>query len=759
MLAEPSFERGVRDASDPMPYEPSVPCAACARGVDPLRAACVSITETSVHYFCTRRCRESYVASEAAHQQTVARTTEPRALAVPSESAPSLGPTGASFEQVARRVAPAEPSTPLWPLLASPIFALLGTLPVRSFDQLGALGLIGVAAVFTSRATLTREHGSLFGWLAAPIGVSLFSLASLLGQDAPELLGAMGQPAACLFSAVVGVLIMWLREHWLERERATQIALRTELSARLSPRVRVSTAPPASSLAPHEVRRASASPQLSERKLEQVAIGDEVVLDSGTVAPVDGVVVSGFGEVLPYPRARVPVQRQRGQVVLAGALLTQGSLRIRASAVGDQRALFRVFAEGGSEPDERGPGTGQLALASAAERMEHGMQLSLLAVALAFFGPVGVAAKLSGLAAALLAAPAVALARGIRGAYQRAIVSGSARGVHYREPASIERAGSVDTAVLRVEGPLVSRSYTLLEVFSLSEAHDARALLALALAAELADESHGIARAVREHAESLGVEPASLRRLMPARGRGISALTDGQGTLVFGSRAALLQAGVSVAVADREAQRAELLGQRVVFLALGGRARGLFVFAQTVQPEARVALQTLFDLGLEVELVSGDHRPTVEAIARTLDITQVKAELSSEQRAAEVRRLREGEARVVAIGHIPEDRALLAAADLSLSLDAASPAGEHDVVYDITTASPDLRDAAAALGLARRVRREVRLALFASGLSGGLGLLSAFGAVPPLLFHFLALTVDWLCLARPGWGFAAGTRT
>ncbi|MDB4985273.1 MAG: Lead, cadmium, zinc and mercury transporting ATPase [Myxococcaceae bacterium] len=735
VLLEPQTSSSGAERESAMPYRPSVPCAACARGVDPLRAACISMTEASVHYFCTRSCRESYVQSEVAHQQKVMRGPDVRWV----PEAASM-PRSSSFEPVARRVTPAAASTAVWPLVASAALVSLAALPLPGVDRLAALGLTSVAALFASRTALTRQRGSLGGWLVAPLGVALFSLASVLSHGLRNRLG-LSHALLWLSSGAFGVLLMWLREHWLEREQAVLSALRTELAARLSPRTRVSSAPAAA-----EPGRPAAAPVLQELALERVRPGADIVLDAGSVVPVDGVVISGFCEVLPYPRARVPVERQRGQVVLAGALLTRGSLRLRVTQVGDERALFRVF---GAQPHPVDAPSAALSIARRAENLESGLQLAVLATLLSFVGQAPVSVKLAGLAAALLSLPAIALARGIRGAYRRATVAASARGVHYRDATSLERAGALDTAVLRVEGPLVARAYTLIEICSLSPSHDATALLELALAAEQAHESHGIAGAVRDYAASLGVQAAPLRRLLHTRGRGVSGLTDGQGALVFGSRAALLGAGVSVAVADREAQRAEQLGQRVVFLALGGRARGLFVFAQTVQPEARVALQTLFDLGLEVELVSGDHRTTVEAIARTLDITQVKAELSSEQRAAEVRRLRDGEAKVIAIGHIPEDQPLLAAADLSLSLHAALPAREHDVVYDITTSSPDLRDAAAALSLARGLRREVRQTLVGCGMAAAIALLTASGRLHPLLCLGAAALVDWLCIAAP----------
>jgi Cu+-exporting ATPase len=297
----------------------------------------------------------------------------------------------------------------------------------------------------------------------------------------------------------------------------------------------------------------------------------------------------------------------------------------------------------------------------------------------------------------------------------------------------------------------VPRSYTLVEVHALTPELNGDALLAWARAVESAAEGHPIARAIRKYAETFGIEAPVARRMSYARGAGVSGFTDGQGAVVLGSRAALLQAGVSVAVADREAQAAEHDGHKVVLIALGGHVRGLFVFAQELRTEARVAVQSLFDLGLEVELVSGDHRNTVEALARTLDVLQAKAELGREQREAEVRRLRDGEARVVAIGNAEDAGGMLTAADVGMCLEGApevhTPGDLRAIAYDVITASADLNDAAYALRTARETRRALLLVWALSGSAALLALLGALSLLPAWLCALAGLLIDAACLA------------
>jgi Cu+-exporting ATPase len=312
----------------------------------------------------------------------------------------------------------------------------------------------------------------------------------------------------------------------------------------------------------------------------------------------------------------------------------------------------------------------------------------------------------------------------------------------------MERTGRVTAAALCADGTVTQGLCTLLEVSPLLREQDHRELAALAMGAELVAEPHPLAEAVRRFGEERGISPTSLRRAAYTRGRGVTALVDGGGPLVLGNRQSLLNAGVSVAVADREAQRAESEGRTVVFLSVGGRVRGLLVFEDPVRAEARSAVQRLIDLDVEVVLMSGDHRATVEALARTLDITHVKAELTTEERAAEVGRLREAGGVVAVIGRVPADELPLSAADIGLTLDAAGSSLEGDV----SVASGDLRDAAEALVIARLARRAAQNTLTLASVGGMvLGASAALGVLHPVFVLGLSLGFD-------AWAMPAASR-
>ena len=151
-------------------------------------------------------------------------------------------------------------------------------------------------------------------------------------------------------------------------------------------------------------------------------------------------------------------------------------------------------------------------------------------------------------------------------------------------------------------------------------------------------------------------------------------------------------------------------------------------------------MQRLIDLGVEVVLISGDHRGTVEALAKHLDIGHVKAELLPDERGAEVRRLRETGGVVATVGRRGHDDAALAAADVQVVLGAAGGVEDERAV---SLTSEDVRDAAAALWLARAARRAAWRGTLAAALGGAFFVaLAAFGVAAPAVAALFALGVD-----------------
>ena len=199
------------DAS--LPYEPSVACAHCAKGVDPLRAPAVLALDEGFRYFCGQACRTHYRA------QGSRRIPTPRI-----KSEPGLSPRGDELTRMlsAQDLAatrPEAPRTHAWPVVLAGAFALVGLLPVQFAPMLAALSLTALAGWVAVRASISREDSGVVAWLAGPTGVSLLALSGLFGEGS----------AVRLFAAALGVSALWTRE-WLA-ERAARARARPRACA------------------------------------------------------------------------------------------------------------------------------------------------------------------------------------------------------------------------------------------------------------------------------------------------------------------------------------------------------------------------------------------------------------------------------------------------------------------------------------------------------------------------------------------------
>lgn len=700
----------------------------CGTSVEPLRAREVLFFEDGFRFLCSADCRARYRDGERDHEAA----REAARIAAPSPSRP-MPPrplrgvrrlAGHSPEaSAAHRALRAPPEAPPWfGLAAAGLGVVLGALaksPILAVLVTFAVG--GAAASALIRGWSARREVGWVGWALGPAGAVLAAFAALAatgpGQDAR--LGLVGSAIA-----------------------AGAVVLRTWLDARSNQPVEDVTSFLAAKM-PSSVRVPVPSAEWSldvgwqEVPPSRVRAGQEIVVGEGEVVAVDGVVQGGEAFVVLHPTARTPVRRLAGDALLAGARVVEGEVRVLVSRVGDERALVRPASFGE-------PGTRRSApLTTLAARLTRwGGLLALVGAAggvLLTAGDGGLASQLSAAAAVLLAAPLVAIRRASEAPYVAAAATAAERGVAFSSARTLDRAGRTAVAALCTHGTVTEGDPEVVEVHAIGETR-VEPLVALVAGAEAAAEGHPIARAIQRFAEAQGLPPESVRRASSSPGRGVTAVSPQGQELVVGNRALLLDEGVSVAIADADAARAEERGHTVVFVGLEGRIRAVISLRDEDRLGARAAVQRLIDLGVEVVLISGDHRGTVESLARHLDIGHVKAELMPDERGAEVRRLRETGGVVATVGRPGHDDAALAAADVQIVLGAAG-AAESERAVSLT--SEDVRDAAAALWLARAARRAAWRGTMVATVGGAaLVGLAALGVAAPAVAAGLALGVD-----------------
>ncbi len=695
-----------------------------------MRAGAVILLADGYRYLCDSACADRFRQGERAHD----RSPKSRLVEVtPPE--PTVQPTRITLVDAGRdsvvsisTVPEKEEEAPIsalrdprLALVASAVAALCGALSANiwmaALSCTANLIAIGVSIIAFFDA---RRHTDVLSWLLAPVGACIATVAALAHvlDDEKAWFGMVG---AAVASAAL------LARAWIDARSREPVSRIVEALLRKMPKV--VSVPVASSTD----RLGGAQKEVST---DLIRTGEEVLALEGETVAVDGVVKAGEAMALLHPGARVPVRRVIGDPLLAGARIVEGNVRILATRVGEDRALVRPnrFRHGGDR--ESAP---VVTVAQAISRW--GGLLVIVAAGGALFLAEGHAfsLQLSAAAAVLLAAPLLAIRRAADSPLVAAAATAGERGIVFHNARSLERAGRVTVAALATRGTITEGKPEVVEIHAIDDT-PVTPLIALAAAAESAAEGHAIARAILRFAEARGVSPESVRRAQFLPGRGVTALAPGGEPLVIGNRQLLLDEGVSVAVADAEATRAEAMGRTAIFIGLGGRVRAVLAIEDDLRPGARSAVQRMMDLHIEVVLISGDHRGTVEALAKNLDIDHVRAELLPDEQGTEVRRLGETGGALAAIGRPIHDDAALAAAYVPVVLGAAGgPAGERAVAL----ATEDIRDAAAALWIARAARQGAWRGALVAAIGGLLTVATAtMSWAPPAVAAVIALLLD-----------------
>lgn len=696
-----------------------VPCASCRAPVDPLRAAAVRVVDERFRFYCTRECRDRD-APTPPRAPRPARTNAQRSsvlevadmLAIPRASLPAAVLDGSQDlgaqddDDAARRRRAPEPADPIPPalaVLAATFASLVAGVEVVSPSARVALTALSVAVSFgTALRGLWSARGDVgvLGWVVGLVG-AIIPTATALGGPLPGL--ALGLRDTALLAALGPVVT------WAARTRRVAGQSRLEEFRRTLPEDALLPASGDPADTAHEVVRAST-----------LHAGVEVLVRAGDFVPVDGVIRAGEAEVRPWPAAATTQRRGVGEPVLAGARVLGGSIRVLATRAGDEVAWARLARLMNDSVD--GPRTVRLAR-RLAELVPLGVVAAAATTALlrVFFAASDVPRAI---ACVLALAPCALAASVVEMPFIDALVAAARRGIVFRDAASVEAAGAVGTVALCLRGTVTLGRMELTDVVSMG-ARAERALLAVVAGCEESVDDP-IASAVRAAAAARGVRPESVRRPVPLPGHGVLAVSASGEPIVVGNTRALLAEGVSVAQGEDVMTAIEGAGRTALLIACDGRLEGVIGLQDPVRDEARSAVQAMIDAGFDVALLGGASRTTMEALAATLDVSNLRPEVLPEERAAVVRGMSEIGNGVVVIGRPAKDGAALAAADAAISLEAAGGSGGETAV---ALASDDLRDAAAALVLARRARDRA-LKVLALGIGGtGLGAFAA-AAVP-----------------------------
>jgi P-type Cu+ transporter len=446
--------------------------------------------------------------------------------------------------------------------------------------------------------------------------------------------------------------------------------------------------------------------------IEAVLVDEIVRVRPGETVPVDGLVIegrSGVDESMVTGES-IPVGKGPGDEVVGGTLATTGTLLVRATRVGRDTVLARIIrlvaeAQGSRAPIQR------LADVVTGRFVPAVLVLAALTFVVWYlFGPAPAfeLALLNTVAVLIIACPC-ALGLATPTSIMVGTGKGAEAGVLFRDAAALEHLGSVRTVVLDKTGTITEGRPRVVRVVRLPDAPPDETLLALVAATELGSE-HPLGDAIVRHVrDEFGLRVVDAEAFEATPGEGVAARVDA--TDVRAGRASFLAAaGIDTTALVTIADELAADGVTPVLVAVAGRPAAVIGVADTVKPGSAEAIEALHRLGLRVVMLTGDHHRTAAAIARSMGIDAVRAEVRPDGKADVVRALGVEHGPVAMVGDGVNDAPALASAAVGIAMGTGTDVAMESA--GVTLMRGDLRALLSAVALSRATMRNIRQNLF-----------------------------------------------
>ena len=562
------------------------------------------------------------------------------------------------------------------------------------------------------------------GWKALRAGSGNMDLLVALGTSAGyglsvyRLLGSHGGHGAphLYFEASALVITLVLLGKWLEAraKRQTTEALRA-LNA-LQP----------------ELARVRRNGREQVLPLARVRLGDEVIVRPGERIPVDGLVLEGASEVDEslITGESLPVPRHEGDKVTGGAVNGEGLLLVRTTALGAESTLARIVRLVESAQARKAP------IQRLVDRVSAVFVPAVVAIALVTALAWGLgtgdweAAILNAVAVLVIACPC-ALGLATPAALMAGTGVAARHGILIKDAQALEVAHAVRTVAFDKTGTLTEGKPELVACEAVDGRHGE--LLALAAAMQ-AHSEHPLARAVTAVAERSHLDVPAAAEVRAVAGRGMAARVAGR-ELRLGSSRFMRELGVDSAALQPHADVLAAQGRTVSWLAdasAAPRLLGLLAFGDKPKAGAADAVKALQALGVRTVLITGDNAGSARAVAQTLGIAEVRAEVLPADKAAIVAQLQQAGGRVAMVGDGINDAPALAAADLGLAMSTGTDVAMHAAGITLMRGDPAL--VGHALDISRRTYAKIRQNLFWAFVYNVVGIpLAALGQLSPVV--------------------------
>ncbi|HUU08641.1 MAG TPA: heavy metal translocating P-type ATPase [Dehalococcoidales bacterium] len=448
----------------------------------------------------------------------------------------------------------------------------------------------------------------------------------------------------------------------------------------------------------------------AEIPIEDVQVGDLIVVRPGERVPVDGIVRRGHSTIdeSMITGESIPVEKKTGDEIIGATINKTGSFRFEATKVGKDTTLARIIrlveeAQGSKAPIQR--------LADIIASYFVPTVIGIATVTFIIWYLVGPAPSLTFALLNFIAVLIIACPCALGLATPTAIMVGTGKGAEYgiliRDAEALERSHQINTVLLDKTGTLTQGEPEVTDIVAATSISQEE-VLKLAASAERGSE-HPLGEAIVRAASEKKLKLYAVSNFNAIPGHGIEASVKKK-PLILGNLRLMESKGLSLNGMEKEAERLRAEGKTVMFLGWDSQVVGIIALADTLKANAREALNALRRMGIEVGMLTGDNQRTAEAIAREAGIDRVLAEVLPEHKAQEVKKL-QGKGKVVAmVGDGINDAPALAQADIGIAIGTGTDVAME--TGDITLISGDLTAIATAVSLSKRTMRTIKQNLF-----------------------------------------------
>ncbi|MEZ2126445.1 MULTISPECIES: heavy metal translocating P-type ATPase [unclassified Sinorhizobium] len=612
------------------------------------------------------------------------------------------------------------------PMVGLPFRESIGE-PLASWIELALATpvVLWAAQPFFRRALASIANRSPNMWTLIGLGVGAAYLYSVVATLAPDLFphgfrshgGAV--PVYFEAAAVIVALVFVGQVLELKARERTGSAIRALLD-----------------LAPKTARRITSDGKEIDVPVEDIVVGDRLRIRPGERVPVDGSVVEGQSTVdeSMITGEPLPVEKIAGDMLTGGTINRNGALVMTAEKVGADTMLSRIVDMVAKAQRSRAPIQGM------ADRVSAVFVPAVVAVAIvaflvwAFVGPEPRLANglLAAVAVLIIACPC-ALGLATPMSIMIATGRGAQAGVLIRDAEALERFAKVDTLIVDKTGTLTEGKPNLTDVETIGDIND-KDLLTLAASLERGSE-HPLAEAIVAGAEERGIRLIDISHFEARTGKGVEGRT-GNKAVALGNAAMMNDLNIDPAPLRDRTEELRGGGKTVMFVAVDGRLAGLVAVADRIKPTTAAAIKALHDSGLKIIMATGDNARTAKAVATSLGIDEIRADILPEGKKALIDELRARGAVIAMAGDGVNDAPALAAADVGIAMGTGADVAMESA--GITLVKGDLNGIVRARHLSEAAIRNIKQNLaFAFGYNA-LGIPLAAGVLYPVFGWLLS---------------------